>query len=139
MNGLLPEGRAIAFKLEGDAVELLRRWMHGAKDLHVGNALKRRLRSALPLGLLATGIALPVLGEKLDPFGLAFGVGLTTLAFVGPRHPRPVLLVLDVVVWWSLAASHIVSAANGSKWSVLFALFALLIGRQSLRAYRFYR
>ena len=139
LNGLLPDGRALAFRVEGDGIPILRRWIHEARDLHVAGALRRRLRSALPLGVFATAFALPILGPDLDPFGLAFGVGLCGLAVLGPRYPRPILLLVDALIWWSLAASHGVAIANGSKWSIPFALFAVLIGRQSLRAFRFYR
>lgn len=139
LNGLLADGRAIAFRIDGDAMAIFQRWIHGARELHVANALKRRVRLALPLGAVATALALPILGPKLDPFGLVFGVGLIALAILGPRYPRPVLLVVDAVVWWALAASQGVSAANGSMLSIPFSIFALFFGRQSLRAFSFYR
>jgi hypothetical protein len=139
VNGLLPQGRALAFRLDGDAVTMFRRWVHCARELHVGSALKRRVRLALPLGVFATAFALPILGPNLDPFGLVFGVGLIALAILGPRYPRPILLLVDVVVWWALAVSHGISIANGSKISIPFAIFAFFIGRQSLRAFLFYR
>jgi hypothetical protein len=139
LNGLLPDGRAIAFRIDGDAIPIFRRFLHTERELHVRSALKRRVRLALPLGVFAAAFALPILGPSLDPFGLVFGVGLVALALLGPRHPRPVLFVLDTIVWWALAASHGVSIANGSKISIPFAIFAFFIGRQSLRAFSFYR
>lgn len=139
LNGLLPDGRAIAFKIEGEALPVFRRWIHEARDLHVANALKHRLRAALPIGLFAALIALPILGPTLDPFGFAFGVGLVGLALVGPRHPRPTMLLADALVWWALAASQAVSAYEGSKLSIAFAILAVFFGRQSLRMYTFYR
>lgn len=139
LTGLLSDGRAIAFKLEGDAKELLRRWIHEAHALHVASALRRRLRAALPIGIFATAVALPILGDKLDPFQAAFGIGLVALSILGPRHPRPIMLALDGIVWWLLAASHVVAAVNGSKLSIALALLTIFFGRQSLRAYAFYR
>jgi hypothetical protein len=139
VNGLLPEGRALAFRVDGEAIPSLRRWIHFARDIHVGSALKKRVRRALPLGMFATALALPILGVDFDPFGLVFGLGLIALAILAPRFPRPGMFVVDAVVWWALAASQGVSIAHGSKISIPFAVFALLFGRQSLRAYRFYR
>ena len=139
LTGLLPDGRAIAFRFDGNAKDLLRRFIGGARDLHVASALKRRLRAALPIGIFATAVALPILGDKLDPFQAAFGIGLVALAILGPRYPRPIMLALDGIVWWLLAASHVVAALNGSKLSIALALLTIFFGRQSLRAYAFYR
>jgi hypothetical protein len=139
LNGLLPEGRALAFRVDGEAIPILRRWIHCAREIHVANALKRRVRRGLPLGIFATALALPILGLDFDPFGLVFGLGLVALALIGPRFPRPSMFVVDAIVWWALAASQGVAVANGSKLSIPFAIFALFLGRQSLRAYRFYR
>lgn len=139
LRGLLPDGRAIAFKVEGDGIEVFRRWVISRRDLHVGSALGKRLRYSLPLGIFIAATALPILGPGLDPFALVFGAGIAALAVIGPRVPRRGLFAVEAVLWFSLAASHAVSVVDGSKWSIPFAIFALFIGRQSLRTFSFYR
>ncbi len=139
VHGLLPGGRAIAFKIEGDAIEPLRRWVTSMRELHVGSALRKRLRYSLPLGIFVAATALPILGPGFDPFALAFGAGIALLAVVGPRAPRRGFFAVEALLWFSLAASHVVSVFDGSTWSIPFAIFALFIGRQSLRTFSFYR
>src|SRR5690606_33740331 len=137
MRGMRPGGRAVAFKIEAGHVEALRRWVAHRPDV-LAAALKKRLRFSLPLGLFVAMTALPILGGGFDPFAFAFGPGLVVLAVVGPRYPRRGLLAFDAVLWFCLAASHARSAYEGTAWSIFFAILALLIGRQSLSAHRFY-
>lgn len=139
VRGLLPDGRAIAFKIEGAAIDPFRRWVTSMRELHVASALRKRLRYSLPLGIFIAATALPILGPGFDPFALAFGAGIAILAAVGPRAPRRGLFAVEALLWLSLAASHVVSVVHGSTWSIPFALFAVFIGRQSLRTFSFYR
>jgi hypothetical protein len=139
LRGLAPDGRAIAFKIEGEGIAMFRSWILSARQIHVEKALKKRLRFSLPIGLFVAATALPILGPRLDPFALVFGAGLAVLALVGPRFPRPSMFAVEAVLWFALGASHLMSLIGGSTWSILFLFVCLLIGRQSLRTFSFYR
>jgi len=139
LRGLLPDGRAIAFKVEGDAKGALRRWLRSNQRVHVERALKRRLRFSLPLGIFMTLMALPILRPNVEPFTLVFGLGIAALAIVAPRAPRPVLLAVDGVLWLALGAGNVVNAVHGSTASGFFALVCLLLARGAFRDFAFYR
>jgi hypothetical protein len=140
LNGLLPDGRALAFRIDGDAIAVFRRFIHEAREVHIANAFKRRVRFALPFGALAAFFALPIAGTSFDPFTLAFGIGLAALAIVGPRFPRPILFVVDALVWLSLAASHGLSVVKtDSKLGIVFAILCVVLGSRSVQAFFFYR
>jgi cobalamin biosynthesis protein CobD/CbiB len=74
-----------------------------------------------------------------DVLGIVFGVGLLLLATLAPRWPHPLWFLGLTLNWFSLAASNARSIANGSMWIIPFAIFAVIFGYGSLRAYGFYR
>lgn len=135
----LAGSKAKVFKLEPETIRALRAWMSTMPGLHLLKALKKRLRFSLPIGLMVTITALPVLGNDLDPFALAFGVGLVGLSTLGPLRPHASLFFVEGLLWFSLTVSNARVALGGSTWSMFFALLTLGIGVSSLRAFSFYR
>jgi hypothetical protein len=139
LRGLLPDGHALAFKVEGDRIAPFRRWVLLRRELVIGAAPKKGARFSLAIGVFIAVTGLPGIAEHFDPFMFAFGAGFALLAIVGPRRPRAWLFAVEALVWLSFTASSVVNAIDGSKLSVVFAIVGLLIGRQSLLKFRFYR
>lgn len=140
MRGMVPDGRAIAFKVEGDAIAVFRRWAFTKRDLILAAVLKKRLRYSLPLGIFISALALPILGDGVQPLSLIFGVGIALLALIAPRKPHPFVFVIESVLWLCYGGGSVLHAVNsGSKLSIFFALMCLFFARQSFRTYSFYR
>jgi len=131
------KGRAAVFRLRGPSLDRFRAWLLSKRDEHIAASLRKRTRFALPLGVLM--VALTVVGERFDPFMMIFGAGLLVLAFVGPRFPSPKMFVFDALLWVSFAASHALSAYNGSGLSAFFVFFCLFVAYGLYRAYIFWR
>ena len=139
LRGLLSEGRAISFKVEGPRIAPFRAWVLRERELILGAAFTRGARFNLGIGLFVALTSFPLFGDRFDPFGFVFGAGLALVSFVGPRRPRAWLFAIEALVWLSLAASTVMKAIDGSKISIAFAILGVLIGRQSVLKLRFYR
>ncbi len=121
------------------AIEPLVRWMGMRRDVHVGMALKKRLRAAVPIGIFVTVMSLPVLGGSFEPLSAAFGVSLIALAIVVRFSSHPMLFLGLAANWLLLAASNVPNIMNGSRVLIPFALIALLLGYGALKSFAFYR
>jgi hypothetical protein len=134
-----PGRGTMGFRAGAPAADPLRTWMARRADLHLRRTLERRLRYSIPLGLFLVLSALPILGPRLDPLVLVAGVGCVGMAWLGPRHPRPWIVLLDGIVWVLLAASNALPAYRGSRAGLVFAVLCGLFAMLSFRVYRFHR
>jgi len=121
------------------AIDPLVQWMALRRDLHVGAALKKRLKFAVPIGVFITLTSLPILGMNVDPLNAAFGISLLLLAVVIRFSAHPALFLGLALNWILLAASNIRSIVNGSRWIIPLTIFALVFAYGALKTFAFYR
>lgn len=117
----------------------LMKWMALRPELHLAGRLRRRLRSSLPIGLFLVVVSLPIFDQRFDPFVLGAGIGWIATGIIGRWRPHPLVLRIQSIVWFLLAASNAVAAYRGSRISIVMAIVMFFFGSLSGAVYGFYR